>query len=111
MNHKRKYSLSPEERRLHDRRPIRLAISFRCPTPAARSIQWHFGETRDAGMGGLQISCSDLSGLEAGAEVEVICMPAVDRYRQHERHPVQIRGRIIWLDRTAGRLGISYTEP
>ncbi len=79
--------------------------------PSVHANQWHFGETRDASMDGLQISGTDLSNLEQGTEIEVICMPAVDRYRQHERHPVQIRGRIIWLDQAAGRLGIAYTEP
>ncbi len=79
--------------------------------PNLRTDKWHFGETRDASMDGLQISSTDLSGLDRGTEIEVICMPAVDRYRQHERHPVQIRGRIIWLDQASGRLGITYTDP
>ncbi len=105
------HSMAPQDRRQYERRPIRLAISFRCLEPRAHADQWHFGETRDAGMGGLQISSPDLGDLERGAEIEVICMPAVDRYRHHERHPVQIRGRIIWLDEAAGRLGMTYTEP
>ena len=111
MNTEPDHSSSPAERRRHARRPIRLAISFRCMEPSVHASQWHFGETRDASMDGLQLSSSDLSNLEQGAEIEVICMPAVDRYRQHERHPVQIRGRIIWLDPASGRLGITYTDP
>ncbi len=100
--------MQKNERRLFPRSPLKLSVSF-CPEEVRQGTEeWHFGEIKDASMGGLQIHYFAPVELSVDTYIELCCMPAVDRYRSRPQKPVRIKGRVVWQCPEEQLLGISY---